>query len=281
MRKPTLILLFAAAASFGGLAAADADPSMHQVYEAASSGHLDQAQSMMAQVLKDHPASAKAHYVEAELDAKQGKYAAARDELQTAERLEPGLPFERPESAAALRAELYPQPQQRMVPRVEQAPRYVNAPDLRSSSGSHIPWGFLISIGLIGLIVWALLRRRQVVMSPGYGGGGPYGAGGAPYGGGYGGGGYPPGGGGSGLLGSLGTGLAVGAGVVAGEELAHHLLDGNGNRIVEGGQPVVYQDDPGSGNQNADMGGNDFGVNDSSSWDDGGSAGGGGDDSWS
>ena len=39
------------------------------------------------------------------------------------------------------------------------------------------------------------------------------------------------------MLGSLGTGLAVGAGVVAGEELAHRFLDG-GERRVEGGGGV-------------------------------------------
>jgi hypothetical protein len=68
--------------------------------------------------------------------------------------------------------------------------------------------------------------------------------------------------------------LAVGAGVVAGEELAHHFLDG-GRR--EGGViPSADAAEP----SNSDMGGNDFGANDPGSWDDGGSSGGGGDD-WS
>ena len=72
MSKFIPILLFAACASLGSaVAAADADPSMHEVWQAAENGHVDQAQSMMVQVLKDHPDSAKAHFVEAELDAKQ------------------------------------------------------------------------------------------------------------------------------------------------------------------------------------------------------------------
>ena len=271
MTKSVLILSFAAGASlFGGIAAADGDSSMHQVYEAANSGHLDQAQSMMAQVLKDHPGSAKAHYVEAELDARQGKLAAARDEFQAAEKLEPGLPFAKPQSVSELRAELYPQ--QRVAP-ANTAPMNAIAPiPVRQS----FPWGLVLGIGLIVAFVWMMLRRRQQAVMPGYGG-----QPGAPYGGGYGNGYPPPGGGGSGLLGSLGTGLAVGAGVVAGEELAHHFLDGNGNRVAQGGEYVPDRD--GSSNPNPDMGGNDFGVSDNSSWDDGGgdSGGGGGDDSWS
>jgi predicted aspartyl protease len=86
--------------------AADADPTMHQVYEAAQSGHLDQAQKMMAQVLRDHPRSGKAHYVEAELYAKQGNYTAARDELSQAEQLDPGLPFAKPAAVQDLKAKL-------------------------------------------------------------------------------------------------------------------------------------------------------------------------------
>src|ERR1700736_5079560 len=50
-----------------------ADPTMNQIYDAAAAGHLDQAQQMITQVLADHPNSAKAHYVQAELYAKEGK----------------------------------------------------------------------------------------------------------------------------------------------------------------------------------------------------------------
>lgn len=273
MFKSVSILLFAAGASLGSAAVmADADPTMDQVYQAARSGHVDQAQTMMTQVLKDHPNSAKAHYVAAELDARQGKTVPARDELQTAERLEPGLPFARPDAVSALRAELYPQQRVAPVNGAAMAPVY-------AGGRSGFPWGTALGIGLIVAIVWMIFRRRQQqVVMQGYGGpaGGPYGGG---YGNGYPGGGYPPGGG-SGLLGSLGTGLAVGAGVVAGEELAHRLLDGNGNRI-ESADQGAYREPP--ANPNADMGGNDFGVNDPGSWDDGGGdmGGGGGDDSWS
>jgi hypothetical protein len=82
---------------------------------------------------------------------------------------------------------------------------------------------------------------------------------------------------GSGLLGSLATGAAIGGGIVAGEALAHHLI---------GGHPGSEAATAGHGNEatppdtNADLGGNDFGVADSGSWDDGFSGGAGGGDSW-
>jgi hypothetical protein len=84
---------------------------------------------------------------------------------------------------------------------------------------------------------------------------------------------------GSGIAGGLASGLAVGAGVVAGEELARHFLDRDGNPV-----PAPSGNEYPS-NPNADMGGNDFGLNDASSWDDGGSGGdigggGGGGDDW-
>ena len=65
-------------------------------------GHLDQAQQMMTQVLADHPTSAKAHYVQAELYAKEGKISPARSELGTAERLNPGLTSFSPRSVQEL-----------------------------------------------------------------------------------------------------------------------------------------------------------------------------------
>jgi clan AA aspartic protease (TIGR02281 family) len=93
-------------AAYWHVAAADVDPTVHQIYEAASSGHLDQAQHMMDQVLRDHPKSSKAHFVQAELYAREGKSDLARAELNRAEELKPGLPDERPQAVQALKAEL-------------------------------------------------------------------------------------------------------------------------------------------------------------------------------
>ena len=75
---------------------------------------------------------------------------------------------------------------------------------------------------------------------------------------------------GSGILG----GLATGAGMVAGEALMHHFTDGNRASNNTFDAPYARDDQPAPN----DMGGTDFGVSDSDSWDD--SSGGGGDD-WS
>jgi len=64
---------------------------MHQIYEAAATGHLDKAQEMISQVLANHPKSAKAHWVQAEVYAKANKTNLARSEVLEAERLNPGL----------------------------------------------------------------------------------------------------------------------------------------------------------------------------------------------
>jgi len=252
-----------------------ADPTVDQIYEAARAGHFDQAQSMMDQVLRDHPKSGKAHYIQAELYAKQGKTALARSELAQAEEFDPGLTHENPRSVQELKSELG------MGPRSTQAPRIIGMTS--APSAPRFPWGtVLILVAVVG-VLWMLFRRRSPTA---YAVGGPVVSGGPGYGGapgyggpGYGGPGYGGGGGiGSGIAGGLASGLAVGAGVVAGEELAHHFLDG-GNRETSSLTPV----DNGEWQQpssNSDMGGSDFGVNDPGSWDDSGGGGGGGGDDW-
>jgi uncharacterized protein len=281
MRK---LVLAAAALSIGatfalglpGFAQA-ADPTMDDIYQVVRAGHLDQAQQMITQVLADHPTSAKAHFVQAELYVKEGKNSLARAELGTAERLNPGLTEFKPVAVQELKSELG------MVnTRSTGSPQIVS---LASRPAPHFPWGGLI-IGLIvvGLLMMLFRRRTPYNQYPAAGGPGAVAGGpGAPpgYGSGYGPG-YGPapmgGGMGSGIAGGLASGLAVGAGVVAGEELAHHFLDG-GHR--EGGV-IPSADAAEPGYSNSDMGGNDFGANDPGSWDDGGGGlGGGGGDDWS
>jgi hypothetical protein len=253
--------------------AADADPSVAQIYDAARAGHLDQAQQMIEQVLKDHPTSSKAHYVQAELYAREGNPGLARSELARAEQLDPGLTKENPRSVAELRGELG------LVHRTGERPLLTGA-----APAPHFPWVTIVILALVVGVFWMLFRRRTYAQYPAgapMGAPGGYGPGGYP--GGPGGGGYAgPGGGGIGssVAGGLAGGLAAGAGIVAGEELAHHFLDG-GQRP---GVPPQNEDASWNQNANGDMGGNDFGVNDPSSWDDssggGDSGGGGGGDDW-
>jgi uncharacterized protein len=88
------------------LKAADPEPTVAQIYQASRVGHLDQAQQMMDRVLRAHPNSWKAHYVQAELYAKEGHPDLARSELARAEQLKPGLPDVTPRSVQRLRAKL-------------------------------------------------------------------------------------------------------------------------------------------------------------------------------
>lgn len=255
--------------AFVGAAFAQApnDPTPHQVYEAARSGHLAQAQQMIDQVLRDHPRSGDAHYVAAEVYAREGNLARARQELAAAEQLKPGLPNADPASLQRLRSELA-QAQARPV---------FTVPYSRPHS-SGIPWGFILIVGAGLALLWMAIRRRAaaatsyqqyasgpVAAGPGYGSG--YGPG-PGYGPGYGGSGL-----GSGIAGGLASGLAVGAGVVAGEEVARHFL--NSGQPAGGIAPPIVEEPP--VDPNADMGGADFGLSDSGSWDD--SSGGGGFDS--
>jgi hypothetical protein len=256
-----------------GSAVAAADPSMHEVYQAAQSGHLKQAEAMMDQVLKDHPNSGKAHYVEAEILAKEGRMDAARTELANADRLAPGLPFAKPESVRELRA-LVAQPAARLPAAVAPA---AAAP---AAAAHGTPWGmWLLAALLIAAVVFFVrsLMRPRIIPAPNYGGT-AYGPGPQPYGVGGVGPMAPTGGMGSGILGGLATGAAMGAGVVAGEALMHHLMDGNSAASAAEAQAQPL--DAGAGLPGDDMGGSDFGVADGGSWDDGSSMGGGSDD-WS
>jgi hypothetical protein len=269
MRNLLAGLLVAGALSLalGGIALADTDPTVHQIYEAAASGHLDQAQQMIDQVLRDHPNSAKAHYVQSELYAREGKLGLARAELDRAELLSPGLPNENPRSVAELKSAL------------GGAGRAELPIGATRVSANRFPWGAVLILALVAGVLWMLFRRRRtyVAYPPGtaptavpgtYGPGGP---------GTYGPGGYGPvgpmagGGLGSAVAGGLAGGLAAGAGVVAGEELAHRVLDGGRT----GAPPAPAANDGESNAANSDMGGADFGVNNPGSWDDNSAAGGG------
>src|SRR5271168_2798849 len=127
-----------------------ADPTMHEIYQEAEAGHLDKAQQMITQVLADRPNSAKAHYVQAELFAREGKTALARAELGTAERLNPGLTEFKPRSVQELKSELG-------LGVRSTGSQIVSYP---ARSEPRFPWGGLI-IGLIAVGLLMMLFRRR------------------------------------------------------------------------------------------------------------------------
>lgn len=263
------------AALLAGNALADAMPTPDEIYAAADAGHYAQAEQMIQQVLQQHPDSAKAHYIDAEILSREGKLPQARSELVRAEQLNPALSFAKPAAVHALEASL-------SVSGAAAAPHR-----------TEFPWGLVLAgLAAIFIVFWIIrlisARNTTVIRGNPYQPNGmmnnPYGSGpvspmGGPMGGGMGGG-VMGGGTGSGIMSGLVTGAAVGAGMVAGEELAHHFLDGDHNAA-----PAGQNDDSWASNVNNDMGGNDFGLNDANSWDDGGSVGGGSDfgggDDWS
>jgi len=272
---------------------AQAEPTLDQIYQAANAGQVPKAQEMVDQVLRTHPNSAKAHYVKAELAARQHDGATAQQELATAERLAPGLPFAKPGAVQALRTQV-----QHLGTASSQdtASRQMGGsagpgPE-RAPASTGLPWGKL-AIGaaiLFGLL--ALMRRRTRGMAAGGSAAGPVAGGpmpGAPmnstgYGPGmqpgYGQPGYGPGYGqgyaqpgmGSGIGRGLATGLAVGAGAIAAQEIGRRMLHPDGSQVQPDASTGAAWNDAGA-MDNVDMGGQDFGINDAGSWDSGGGGG--------
>ncbi len=257
MRALVLVSLFAL--SLGWTVARAGDPDAHEIYQAAEAGHMAQAESMVEQVLRDHPESARAHYVAAEVYARAGELPRARAELSRAEALKPGLSFAKPTSVSELRQQL--------------EGRNRPAFDGRGGTPDHsFPWMWLLlGAGMLWLVfrLVSQFQRPRPVLNP-YGTGRSDDPNALP-------GVLPPAGpapAGGGLMHNLATGLAVGAGVAAGEALVEHMIPG-----AEAREAPFHEHTAGvAPDSNADLGGEDFGLNDTSSWsDDSGSGSDGGD----
>ncbi len=284
----------------GGLAMAQSEPTMGQIYDTAKAGKLDQAQVMVQQVLIAHPKSAKAHYVRAELYARQGDLEHARESLATAEQLAPGLPSIKPESVQALRAQLagkHTATSSNNAVSNDRAGGYSTAPVVHAApppAPASSSWGLpLLLAGVVIVAGYFLFRRRDPAPQASYGGqnslAGPqtFGGGGTGYPQYPQGGGYPQAGGtglGGRIVGGVATGLAVGAGVLAAEAIGRNLMGGHDanaattNNNYGNNSNNDYQRYDNDTNQ--DMGGANFGANDASSWDDGGGSSGGGGGDW-
>jgi uncharacterized protein len=251
-------VLLAAITFSNGIAFAEDSPTLDQVYKAAHAGRLDDAQRMMDIVLKEHANSAKAHFVEAEILAKQGQIGKAETELNNAEHLNPDLSFANPQAVQDLKNRIAG------THRVNQS----SASSFQAQSGNGFPWGMLfLGVGVIAIIVFimrAMNSRNPAIFPSNYQPGmqntpaspmpmQPYGGGMAPMAPGI----------GSGIMGGLATGAAVGVGMVAGEALANRFMDGE-HSATNSVAPVADT----WGSSSNDMGGSDFGIADNSSWDD-------------
>lgn len=302
-----LLLSFFAlgAAHAQGSSTSGSEPTLSQIYQAANSGDLPRAQAMIDQVLKAHPNSARAHYVKSELAAKQHDTNVARDELATAERIAPGLPFVKPEAVQALRNQIAHPPRAESRPAARQmgaGPDTAAPAPATQRSAPGLPWGLIALIAAVVLFAVTLVRRmaanRNAGTSPGsaYGGAASYGPNGpgaaypqgVPPGYGQPGYGQPgygqpgygqPGYGqqpsmGSSIARGIGTGLAVGAGALAAQEIGRRMFSHEQQPHANPGMNMDQSGiDPASidaGMSNADMGGDNFGIADNGGWDDAG-----------
>lgn len=262
-------LIWALVVSFAVLSTgvAVAEPTVKEIYQTAQV-NKQQALTMVNEVIKNRPNSARAHYIRSELLLQLGNRSEAQVAFSRAESLDPGLSFAKPESVERLRTAL-------------------GVKKSWTGLGGDTDRVILLACGglLIVLLVIFMLKRRP--RTPEYSqsynlqnrpitpytpttntapapnqppGSGPASA--------------APATGGSGLMGSLAQGAAMGVGVAAGATLANHLLNGNKASAAPAEAPApqpsyvpTYTPDQ------------DFGITDSGSdW--GGDSGSGDDSNW-
>lgn len=239
-----------------------AEATLPEVSQAVESGQMAKANTMIKEVLQNHPNSAKANYVAAEIYLKEGQVELARNYFQKAENLAPGLPFAQPAAVQKLQVALASG---------VLATTSVNSSANAGASSLFSSPIFWILIAVLGCGIIFFLRNRnratpvQVYNAPNAGypatPGGPNSFPSGPNG-------YPAGypgaapGMGGGLMGSLATGAALGAGMYAGQALASNLMGGHESSHSANIHPDMNQV---SGPAPMDP---NFGVNDASSWDD-------------
>jgi hypothetical protein len=277
-----------------GMALAQSEPTLAQIYATAQAGKLEEAQSMIQQVLISHPNSAKAHFVRSELYARQGKFDLARDNLATAEKIDPAMAFAKPEALQSLRNQIASTGNTAgATKRVAEGSHYqTGSPPSGTVNDKANSWAIalLLAAAVIAAGYFIFRRRTSPVSSPmssyasfgtqpnnmnpaatnpgGLAGPQTFGMGSNagtmqnPY----------PQQAGSGLggkiMGGVATGLAVGAGMMAADAIGKTLM---GDHNKNPGQQDTSANSFTNVN-NPDMGGNNFGVNDASSWDDEGSS---------
>ena len=288
LSRPLFGLLVSLAA-----AAAMALPSPKDIDAAVSAGQLTQAETLLREVIQEKPNSAKAHYELGQVLARQARYADAQAALTQAKTLDPSLKFAA--SPEKFNEVFNKVSQQAKAVTGNQAAAALSAP--RPSATAPAPAApepsfplHYVWIGIAGLVVVALVLRRQKAAAPAYNApmqpaqpmnASPYGSGQAApagYGPGYASGypaGQPMGGGmGSGIGGAVVGGLA---GVAAGYALS---------KALEGDHPSHSAPQNNSGNggyvpfdqpAQPDLGSFDAGSG--SGWDDAPSDAG-SDDSW-
>ncbi|MHC1481357.1 DUF2076 family protein [Frateuria aurantia] len=101
-----ILCALALCASLSGVALAQADVSPKMVQAAIQTGDYHKAEQELTQVIAQHPDSAKAHYVLAQVLAKEGNLEGARQQLNQASQIDPAIHFTSPERFNSFRAEI-------------------------------------------------------------------------------------------------------------------------------------------------------------------------------
>lgn len=180
----TLVLVVMSAMAF-------ALPSPKDIESAVNAGQLSQAETMLNEVVREKPNSARAHYELGEVLARLGRNPEARQALLEAQRLDPALKFARD-----------PRHFQELLSKIPAASPTLSTPPtgrlnqmapVQSPAAPAFPWTYILVAGGGLLAAWLFFRRR-VASSP---------AQGAPMG-------LAPGGGG--VAGGAGTGAGPGTG---------------------------------------------------------------------
>jgi hypothetical protein len=156
MRKTSFALIVIAAFFLAPTAGAEKEPSVHDVYAAVEAGRLDDAHQLIDQVIAAHPKSAKAHYVNAYVLAREGLIDQASTELELAETLKPGLPFASPDAVSKLKNLL--SKDSALSP--EQAAMPVNGSSNESIKEDGFPWLWVV-LGLALVVVVYMLGKRS------------------------------------------------------------------------------------------------------------------------
>ena len=266
----TLVLVVVSAMAF-------ALPSPKDIESAVNAGQLSQAETMLNEVVREKPNSARAHYELGEVLARLGRNPEARQALLEAQRLDPALKFARdPRHFQELLSKIPAASPSLSTPSKGQLSQMAPA---QSPAAPSFPWTYVLLAGGGLLAAW-LFFRRAATSSPargmpmgltpagGVAGGGSPGTGAGPgtgYGPGYG---APPQSAGMGMGGAVLGGVA---GLVAGYGLAKVLghesnaasnhATGNDSGLIpiDSGTPPEY-------------GAFDAGAGADDSWDDAGSS---------
>lgn len=277
MKKTLAVLVFACASAL-----AFALPSPKDIQTAVESGNYVQAESQLREVLREKPASARAHYELGQVLARVGRKIEARAELLEAQRLDPSLKFAANpqhfrDMLAKLSGEAAPAARTGSAAQISELPSGpVIAPRAApvAQRESSFPWGMVAAGGGVLLVLWFIMRamaqrRTAAPMSGQNFGGGNFGATG------YGNSAGPAPAAGSGMGGAVLGGLA---GLAAGYGLAKVLEHGNDAHAAGTSSSGSGYAPPLDAPTTDDYGAFDAGSGDS--WDAGGGDAGGGDDNW-